>query len=201
MKDIATENDLSALIGSRICHDLISPLGAIGNGVELLSMSGIGLASEMALIADSVECANARIRFFRVAFGAAASGTEIGQSEIQSILRDTYKGGRIRVEFSSEGELLRAEIKLVFLLLQCLESSLPWGGKIAVKHSGDNWQLEARGDKLKVDSNLWSLIADPTDATEVVAAVVHFALVHDAARVAGRRVASFLSETRVTVSF
>ncbi len=201
MKDTNTENDLSALIGSRICHDLVSPLGAIGNGVELLSMSGIGLASEMALIAESVECANARIRFFRIAFGAAAAGAEICPNEVQSILRDTYKGSRIRVNWTTRGELLRAEVKLVFLLVQCLESTLPWGGQISVRYSGRDWQLEARGEKLKVDRELWCLIDDPTAATEVVAAVVHFALVNEAARATGRHVASFLSETRVSVSF
>jgi histidine phosphotransferase ChpT len=63
--------ELTSLIGSRICHDLISPLGAIGNGVELLAMSEVAKGPEMSLIAESVENANARIRFFRVAFGAA----------------------------------------------------------------------------------------------------------------------------------
>ena len=52
--------DLNSLIGSRICHDLISPLGAIGNGLELLSMSGFDGAPEIALIAESVENANSR---------------------------------------------------------------------------------------------------------------------------------------------
>ena len=61
--------ELNDLIGSRICHDLISPLGAIGNGVELLTMSGMTEVPEMTLISESVENANARIRFFRIAFG------------------------------------------------------------------------------------------------------------------------------------
>ena len=52
--------DLSALIGSRICHDLISPIGAIGNGVELLMMEGRA-GPEVALIAESVAAANAQI--------------------------------------------------------------------------------------------------------------------------------------------
>jgi histidine phosphotransferase ChpT len=42
--------DTSALLGSRICHDLISPLGAISNGLELLAMSGIASSPEMTLI-------------------------------------------------------------------------------------------------------------------------------------------------------
>jgi histidine phosphotransferase ChpT len=65
--------DLTALVGSRICHDLVSPLGAIGNGVELLGLTGIAPSPEMALIVESVENANARLRFFRIAYGAAGT--------------------------------------------------------------------------------------------------------------------------------
>jgi len=201
MKEAMTGIDLSALIGSRICHDLISPLGAIGNGVELLSMSGIGSTPEVALIAESVESANARIRFFRVAFGPAEQGVEIGQGEVQSILRETYKGGRTRLDWRVGGALPRADVKLGFLLLQCLENSLPLGGQIVIRRTGNDWSFEARGEKLKLDGRLWDMFADPGSATEVGAADVHFALVHDAARGAGRSVNSFLSETRVTVSF
>ena len=68
--------DLAALIGSRICHDLISPIGAIGNGVELMMMDGTAKTPELALIAESVANANARIRYFRVAFGSAGADSE-----------------------------------------------------------------------------------------------------------------------------
>ena len=54
--------DLAALVGSRICHDLISPIGAIGNGVELLSLTDGDTGAEMDLINESVQNANARIR-------------------------------------------------------------------------------------------------------------------------------------------
>jgi histidine phosphotransferase ChpT len=87
--------DLAALIASRICHDLISPIGAIGNGVELLAMEPGGERPEMALISESVANANARIRFFRVCFGQAASEQRIARSEVTSILGDLGRGGRI----------------------------------------------------------------------------------------------------------
>jgi histidine phosphotransferase ChpT len=65
--------DLAALVSSRICHDLLSLIGAINNGLELLNMSGASpIGPEMQLICDSVKSASARIRFFRIAFGAAS---------------------------------------------------------------------------------------------------------------------------------
>lgn len=196
-----TGTDLNALISSRICHDLISPLGAIGNGVELLTMSGQCLTPEIALIAESVENANARIRFFRVAFGAAQNDAEVGQSEVQSILRDSFKGNRTSVSWNVEGTLTRTDIKLTFLALQCLENTLPWGGQITISRSGTNWKLEARGEKVKIDAELWKMITDAADPEGVAASEVHFALVRGAAVDAGRSVAAFISDTQVTLTF
>ena len=88
-----SEIEFAALIGSRICHDLISPIGAVNNGLELLSMTGVSPSPELALIGDSVDSASARIRFFRVAFGAAENQM-IGPTEINAILRDYYRGSR-----------------------------------------------------------------------------------------------------------
>lgn len=85
--------DLSALIGSRICHDLISPISAIGNGVELMELSGIERTPEIDLIAQSVENANARIRFFRIAFGKRGTGGKIAKSDIIGPLAALSGGG------------------------------------------------------------------------------------------------------------
>jgi len=63
--------DLSALVASRLRHDLGNPLGAVSNGVELLQMSGMANSPEMALIADALRDTEARLRFFRIAYGAA----------------------------------------------------------------------------------------------------------------------------------
>ena len=196
-----TGTDLNALISSRICHDLISPLGAIGNGVELLTMSGQGGSPEVALIAESVENANARIRFFRVAFGAARTDVEISQNEVQAILRDCFRTNRTSINWNVEGSLARADIKLAFLVLQCLENALPWGGQITVARSGENWKLDAAGEKIKTDADLWRLITDPASARGVAASDVHFALVAEAARTSNRSVATFFADTKVTVTF
>jgi len=70
--------NLAALIGSRICHDLISPVGAVGNGLELMQMAGGKLLPEMALIEESVEAARLRILFFRIAYRDGHTGTDGG---------------------------------------------------------------------------------------------------------------------------
>ncbi|WP_448326291.1 hypothetical protein [Sulfitobacter sp. M13] len=84
-----TDTDFAALIGSRICHDLISPVGAINNGLELLLMSGMNMSPEVALIDESVRNASARLRFFRVAFGSGTT-QPVAAQETTDILRDLY---------------------------------------------------------------------------------------------------------------
>lgn len=198
---MASARDINALLGSRICHDLISPLGAIGNGVELLAMSGISAAPEIALIVESVENANARIRFFRIAFGAASPDQAVSAQEAQSILGDMSRGGRLSYRWTPRADLPRTEVKLAFLLLQCLESAMPFGGDAEVTHDGMDWQVTGTADRLKIVGDHWNLLVDPTAETEVSAAHVQFLLVSDAARRAGRRVSTDLSDHRIRIAF
>ena len=193
--------ELNSLIGSRICHDLISPLGAIGNGVELLSMSGMSVAPEITLIAESVENANARIRFFRVAFGAASREATLGDGEIKKVLSDMYRGNRIRVDWRIDEDTLRLETKLAFLILQCFESALPWGGKVAVTRSGDTWSIFGAGDRMKFEDNLWMLFGNPAAVGDISASNVHFALVGPTATTAGRQVRTTVNGNSISVSF
>ena len=171
------DRDLTALIGSRICHDLISPLGAIGNGVELLQLSGMGDSPEMALIAESVTNANLRIRFFRVAFGAAADGQLLSEKEIRAVLAPGVDGRRIKIDWLPAGDLPRSEVKLVFLALQCFESSMPWGGQLTVSRTDGQWTLSALGERLNADPDLWTLLSTANPDLEVPPAQVHFALI------------------------
>src|SRR6056297_564783 len=98
-KEPAMQAELAALVGSRICHDLISPIGAISNGVELIALTDNSGGAEMALIKQSVESAAARIRFFRIAYGAAAAGQTTQTAEIKSILGALADGGRVSYDW------------------------------------------------------------------------------------------------------
>lgn len=193
--------ELNDLIGSRICHDLISPLGAIGNGVELLSMSGMTAAPEISLIAESVENANARIRFFRIAFGAANKEATIGNAEVKRVVADLYRGNRVTVDWRIDEDTLRIDAKLAFLILQCFESALPWGGKVAVTRSGNTWSIFGTADRIKIDDELWRLLTELKPSTDVNASNVHFALVSLTAELAGRSVKTALNGNSISVNF
>jgi len=197
----AMPQDLNALIGSRICHDLISPLGAIGNGVELLAMSGDATGPEMGLIAQSVENANARIRYFRVAFGAAKPGQPIGHTEVRSILSDLAQGSRVSYDWQPTTDAARPTVKLIFLLIQCFESAMPRGGLISVSHVGTQWAVTGEADKLLIKPDRWHMLSAPDAEMEIDAADVHFALAPLAAARIGRRLTVESSETVARVRF
>jgi histidine phosphotransferase ChpT len=174
---MTTRHDLTALIGSRICHDLISPIGAISNGVELLQMEAAGRSPEVALIAESVANANARVRFFRLAFGAASAGQKIGRAEVQEILTEITRGGRLQVGWTSGPDLARDGARLALLLLMCAESAMPYGGRVRIIHEENRWLIEAEATKLKVDPDLWEVLSNPAAGADIGPAQVHFALV------------------------
>lgn len=193
--------DLAALIGSRICHDLISPIGAIGNGVELLMMDRGATSPELALIAESVANANARIRFFRVAFGAANQDARIARGEVVSILTDMVRGGRLQVEWISPPELSRREVKLAFLLMQCLETAMAYGGKLRIERGDTGWRMEAEAPRLKIDPVLWEVLTERHPPSEIGANQVHFALVPEALASQGKRLVAELKETAIRLTF
>jgi histidine phosphotransferase ChpT len=193
---------LAALIGSRICHDLVNPVGAISNGVELLQMAGAQSGSpELALVADSVAHTAARLRLFRVAFGIASPGQILGRSETALILTDAYEGGRLAVNWGVGADQPRAEVKVAFLLLQCIESALPRGGEVHVSLAGGRWRLEARAERVKEEPALWGLLGGGPLPETLKPAEVQFALAPRAAAAIGRTIAAEIGPETVSLTF
>ena len=193
--------DLAALVGSRICHDLISPIGAISNGVELLSLTDGDTHAEMDLIKQSVENASARIRYFRIAYGAFASEQTVGRSEILSILSAYARGGRINYIWQIPGDQPRSMVRAAFLVLQAMETTMPLGGDIRICSDGKDWIMEGMGQRIKVDEALWSNLIAPDPAFKHAAAQVQFALLPEVLAAAGRRLHMTAQDARIEVRF
>ena len=191
---------LAALIGSRICHDLISPIGAINNGLELLSMSGDPSGPEIGLIGESVDNASARIRFFRIAFGAAGDQM-VGPAEVHSILRDLYDAGRLSVEWGLTDPVQRKDVRLAFLAILCAETAMPYGGKIDITANPSGWHLKGTADRINVDPELWALLSGTGPDTGLQPAHVQFALLPLIAEDTGRRVTCQSDVSTLTIEF
>lgn len=169
--------DLASLVGSRLCHDLINPLGAIGNGVELMAMGGTGDSPEMSLIQEAVRDAQARIAFFRIAFGAAAPDQVVALRDITAIINGLYgKGGRTQVSFAPGRDMPRPELKLALLMLSCAETALPLGGQITMIANNGGVALQGQSSRLNLDPELFGLLQGETPRSAPRPADVQFLL-------------------------
>ena len=97
------EIEFSALMVSRVCHDLVGPLGAVVNGLEVLEDERDAAMRDDAirLVASSANQALARIQFMRIAFGAAGSaGAELDLGEVGRLVQGLLEGGKVKLEWN-----------------------------------------------------------------------------------------------------
>ena len=197
-----TDNtEIAALVGSRICHDLISPVGAIGNGLELIGLTGGAAGPELDLISDSVSNASARIRFFRIAFGLCSTGQQIGASEIHSVLDGIATGARIAFAWTVQGDVARPALRLAFLALMCAETAMPYGGLVSISRESAAWSIHATAGKLRIDPPLWAALDQTRAPAAVTPAHVQFALLPLVAQELERRISVDIEDTRLALHF
>ena len=157
MADIFTlsATDLAALLCSRVCHDIISPVGAINNGLELLDEGGAD-EDAMKLIRASARNASARLQFARIAFGAAGSaGMVIDTGDAQTVAAAFLRNEKPEFEWNGPRWLLpKNNVKLLLNLILIANGAIPRGGKISVTLDGvdsnPKFTISARGPMLRV---------------------------------------------------
>jgi histidine phosphotransferase ChpT len=125
--------DFAALLCSRLCHDLISPLSAVSAGVELLQ-DVADEDEEVALVGESAAAAQAALSFFRVAFGAAEpEGRAMSTRELGALTLAYLQRGRLRVDWPDRGDdLPRPAARALLLLAMTAAAAAPLGGEAAV---------------------------------------------------------------------
>ena len=192
-------DDLTALAGSRICHDLISPLGAIANGLELLQMTGLKNSPELSLISDSIESANARVRFFRIAYGNADAAQIVKGNEIRSVLKAMYHTTRLDIVWDM-ADMPRIECKLALLTLQCLETALPYGGQIEIIEKDGKLFFSAKAPRVVLEEKLWERLTQPVEMAALRPAQVQFGLLAEMVQKLRRRVAVALDPMEISVT-
>lgn len=158
--------DLAALLCSRVCHDVISPVGAIVNGLEVLededdpSMKAFALD----LIAKSARQASARLQFARLAFGAAGSaGAQIDTGDAENVARGFIQDDRTSLEWRLPRTLSpKNKVKLLLNLLVVAGSTIPRGGSILVEATGEGdeggFRLRTEGSHSRIPAHLVELL-------------------------------------------
>ena len=128
--------DLAALLCSRVCHDLISPVGAIVNGLEVMDedKDEETRAFALDLIKKSSRQASAKLQFCRLAFGAAGSaGAQIDLGDAEKVARGLLEDDKTTITWNLPRELLpKNRVKLLLNMLMIAVATIPRGGKLTV---------------------------------------------------------------------
>lgn len=190
-----TRPDLGEFVAARLCHDLISPVGAIGNGLELLSLGSAPDSAEQALISDSAANALGKLRFLRVAFGPADPEARQTFDEASQITDAVYRG-RFTVAWSADArDMARPTAKLIYLAILCVERSLPMGGQLRITVRADETAMSVTGRKTAAPPELWSHVTDGTPLAEIRSDIVQFPMLRTCLERCGGRLAVRFTET------
>jgi len=172
--------DLAALLSSRVCHDVISPVGAIVNGLEVLDeendaeMRGHALA----LIKSSANEASSRLQFCRLAFGAAGSkGASIDTGDAELVTRQLLADERTQLNWSVPRVLMsKNKVKLLLNLCLLADGTIPRGGVISVSSTGEDekiaFRIEAKGVNARVAAAIPGLLAGDCEEGSIDARAV-----------------------------
>jgi histidine phosphotransferase ChpT len=159
--------ELAALLCSRVCHDLISPVGAIVNGLEVLDDDPKPDDREFALdlIRKSARTASARLQFCRLAFGAAGSaGAQIDLGDAQNMAKGHLEDGKLTITWNLPRLLLpKNRVKLLLNMLVIAQQTIPRGGTLTVDPVGEgetmSFQVTAAGMNARLPQNIVDLLA------------------------------------------
>jgi histidine phosphotransferase ChpT len=160
--------DLASLLCSRLCHDLMSPIGALNNGIELLADETDPEMREkcLELLAESARASANKLKFFRLAFGAAGGfGEEIDTHEAEVALEGLF-GAERRVELGwvvSNEKLPKDAVKLLLNLAMLAGDALVRGGRLDVGAERRDGEIElavrAEGPRILLDPVLRETLA------------------------------------------
>jgi histidine phosphotransferase ChpT len=169
--------DLAALLCSRVCHDVISPVGAIANGLELIDdpeMDEETKETALAMVRSSAKTASAKLKFCRIAFGAAGSaGALIDMGEAGEIAKAFVGEEKVKLDWLAPRENRpKQQVKLVLNMLLMALAGIPRGGVVTVTVEGDVFSARAQGDRAKVPEAIAQVVDGTADLSTLDARLV-----------------------------
>lgn len=204
---------LAEMLASRLCHDLVNPIGAVANGVELMSEFCDTMQKDaLDLVASSADSAMKRVAFFRVAYGFA--GHDEGQSilDVRGLAEGFLAGGKVALAWPPGPDdaalgLPRSGLKLLLALVALGAETLPRGGSLAVKvESPTGATVVATGTGARIEASSEAILAafkaGRTPAPEALEAKsVGAAYAARLAREIGADLAVEAAQDRITLGF
>lgn len=172
--------DLAALLCSRVCHDIISPVGAINNGLEVLEEDAGGDMQDFAmeLIRKSARTASNKLQFARIAFGAAGSaGAEIDTGDAEKVAQGLMESEKASLTWNATRVLMgKNRVKLLLNLLLVANAAIPRGGEIALTIEGapdaPSFRFVATGKNARLPADIEARLAGDLELDQLDAHVV-----------------------------
>jgi histidine phosphotransferase ChpT len=169
--------DLAALLCSRVCHDVISPVGAIANGLELFDdpeMDEETKATALEMVRSSAKTASAKLKFCRIAFGAAGSaGAMIDMGEAGEMALAFVGSEKVRLDWQAPRENRpKQQVKLLLNMLLMAMAGVPRGGVVTVQAEGDTLTARAEGERAKVPEAMAQVLDGSADLAALDARLV-----------------------------
>ncbi|HEY1506942.1 MAG TPA: histidine phosphotransferase family protein [Stellaceae bacterium] len=170
---VMVELRVMELLNARLCHELISPVGAINNGVELVAeedMDADFQRDAMKLIASSAKTAGQRLNFYRFAYGSGRGST--GKDAALGLL----DGAKAKVDWQDSASALPLEWqRLACNMVVIAAEVLPRGGMLRIEaaEGGKGIVVNAGGDSVNLTAELRAALADNVDVDALTARTVH----------------------------
>lgn len=169
------------LLASRICHDIISPVGAINNGIELMQEIGAdGLDDGLELVAYSASQSAAKLSAFRMAYGAGGRDPNIKPEDVQKVFGELIRAeGKISQTWDPYGNLgpkilPPAYCKMLMCSMMLAMECLPKGGYISVRPAGENaTTIIAEGEGAVVRDQVEEALSQKIDPDDLDPRLVH----------------------------
>lgn len=194
MTNDALDFRVMELIVSRLCHDLVSPVGAVNNGVELVDELGQDVLDDaMGLIGQSARIASARLAMFRLAYGMAGSGSRVNWRDVRGAANAYLDAGKATLDWpeasipsdEASPQFLRYAAKVMLNTLLLAEEAMPAGGRITVSMEDTGMSVSATGRTARLSDELQSALSHRAGIDALTARSIHAYMVGHYAALAG----------------
>jgi histidine phosphotransferase ChpT len=171
VQDNALDMTLIELISSRICHDLVGPVGAVNAGAELMGEDGVADDEALALMRKSGLEAARRLQLFRLAFGRA--GNSVDAMSMRDAAFQTYEAeGKVKLDWPDLG-IDPSQGRIVLNLVMLAREALPFGGSISVARESGKIAVIAEGKRAALRPEVMNVLEKEVSADALDPRTVH----------------------------
>jgi histidine phosphotransferase ChpT len=197
---------ITEIMISKICHDLVSPVGAVNNGIEFLSDVGAeGLEDGLGLMEHSARQASVRLQLFRMCYGAGGSDAKVTGKMIYETFQNYIAGTKTQLEWDLMNDMPDQDLPAGFMktllnMFVFAHESIPKGGLVQVTYNDNAMIVKAQGDLVKPKDGSFEALVNDVDAGDIDPKSVHGYITRAYASQYGFKLGATMSDSDVIVS-